>query len=286
MWVNLISVVPIIRNQTFIMTQKRVTTKSSEAMQNVAEHYARELNAQFRTLNHFVANAGEIGRAHETFLRGILSRFLPQDIRVGSGFVASPKWTSRQQDILLHRRIFPILFEVGDCTVIDHQAFVGAIEVKTDLTSSNQFSKVIEIRAQLREQMRHLGLHAIYAWSAVSCDTALKTLWNFVRKAPTKNYCSMPDVVYVRGQYFLMANRDGDRQSPPYHLWPVNKDGITEGQALLGLVASVWKFGLNTIFPWWLLSWHEHMGMVAGKSREVPWPEDLKISIMNDIKRK
>ena len=169
------------------MTQKRVTTKGSEAMQNIAEHYACELNAQFRTLNHFVSHTGEIGRAHETFLRGILTRFLPQDIKVSSGFVASPKWTSRQQDILLHRRKFSILFGVGDCTVIDHQAFVGAIEVKTNLASSKQFREAIEAQAQLREQMRYSGLHAIYAWRAVLCKTALKAPWNFVREAPTKN---------------------------------------------------------------------------------------------------
>jgi hypothetical protein len=80
-----------------------------------------------------------------------------------------------------------------------------------------------------------------------------------------------------------MANRDGDRLSPPYHVWHVNEDGITEGQALLGLVASVWKFGLNHVLPWWLLSWHEHMGVVPEKSQEVPWPEDLRISVMSDI---
>jgi len=159
---------------------------------------------------------------------------------------------------------------------------MGTIEVKTKIASSKQFSKAIETQAQLREQMKYSGLYAIYAWSAVSYNTALKTLWDYVRKAPTKNYDSMPDVVYMRGQYLLMANRDGDRQSLPYHVFHINKDGITEGQALLGLVASVWKFGLDTVLPWWLLSWHEHMGMVAGKSHEVPWPEDLKISIMND----
>jgi len=266
------------------MTQERVTTKGSEAMQNVAEHYARELNAQFRTLNHFVSHAGEIGRAHETFLRGILARFLPQNIRVSSGFVASPKGTSRQQDILLHRRDFSTLFEVGDCTVIDNKSFVGAIEIKTDLASSNEFCKAVEAQAQLRE-MCYSGMHAIYAWDALSCDTALNTLWDFVRSAPTKNYDSMPDVICVRGQYFLMANRNryGDQQSPPYHLWHVGEGGITEGQALLGLVASVWKFGLNTVLPWWLLSWHQHMGIVTGKSREIPWPEDLRNSVMSGI---
>lgn len=265
------------------MTQKRVKTKGSEAMRNVAEHYASELNAQFRTLNHFVDHAGEIGRAHETFLRGILTRFLPQDIRVSSGFVASPTWTSSQQDILLHRKEYSTLFEVGDCTVIDHEAFVGAIEVKTNLTSK-RFLEAVEKQAQLRK--RCSGLHAIYAWTGVSYNTALKALWKFVRTDPSRNFDSMPDVVCVLGKYFMMANRDGVLQSPPYHVWHVKKGGITKGEALLGLVASVWKFGLTSVFPWWLLSWHEHMGMVDGKSLEVPWPDDLLSSIMTDITRK
>ena len=188
------------------MAQERVTTKGSEAMQNVAEHYARELNAQFRTLNYFVGHAGEIGRAHETFLRGILTRFLPKDLRVSSGFVASPKWTSRQQDILLHKRDLSILFEVGDCTVIDHQAFIGAIEVKTNLSSSKQLRDAMDAQAELREQTRHKGLNAIYAWNAVSYDTALETLWDFVRESPTENFGTIPDVICVRGQYFLMVN--------------------------------------------------------------------------------
>ena len=268
------------------MTQKRVKTKGSEAMRNVAEHYASELNAQFRTLNHFVDHAGEIGRAHETFLRGILTRFLPQDIRVSSGFVASPTWTSSQQDILLHRKEYSTLFEVGDCTVIDHEAFVGAIEGKTDLKSSKLFLEAVEKQAQLRKQMRCSGLHAIYAWTGVSYNTALKALWKFVRTDPSRNFDSMPDVVCVLGKYFMMANRDGVLQSPPYHVWHVKEDGITGGEALLGLVASVWKFGLTSVFPWWLLSWHEHMGMVDGKSLEVPWPDDLLSSIMTDITRK
>ena len=256
-------------------------------MRKVAEHYASELNAQFRTLNHFVNHAGEIGRAHETFLRGILTRFLPQNIRVSSGFVASPTWTSSQQDILLHRKEYSTLFEVGDCTVIDHEAFMGAIEVKTNLTSK-RFLDAVEKQAQLRKQMRHPpGLFAIYAWTGVSYNTALKALWKFVRTGPSENFDAMPDVVCVLGKYFMRANRDGVWESPPYHVWHVKKGGITEGEALLGLVASMWKFGgLTSVLPWWLLSWHEHWGMVADKSLEVPWPKDLKSSIMSNITRK
>ncbi len=245
-------------------------------MENVAEHYANELNAQFRTLNHFVSHAGEIGRAHESFLSSVLARFLPGDVKLATGFVASPQWTSRQQDILIYKRDFTTFLEVGDCTVIDHQAFIGAIEVKTQLDSSRALRDAIDAQAEFRHQMRHRGLYAIYAWEAISLEATLDALWNFVRAAPTKNCDWMPDVVYVRGKYFLRANRDGHRESPPYHVWHIRDGGITEGQALLGLVASVWRFGQTTQLPWWLLSWHEHLGLVAGKSQEVLWPNDLK----------
>jgi hypothetical protein len=251
-------------------------------MEGIAEHFAGELNAQFRTLNHFAGHAGEIGRAHETFLRGVLTRYLPGDIEISSGFVASPQWTSRQQDILMHRRSFTTLLKVGDCTVVDHEAFVGAIEVKTNLASAVALRDAVEARAEFRGLMRHRGLHGIYAWNGASLDTVLGVLWDFVRTAPDKNFGLVPDVVYVRGKYLLMANRDGHRESPPYHVWYVGQGGITEGQSLLGVVASVWMFGLQEVFPWWLLSWHSRLGTVARRSQDVPWPEDLRISIVRN----
>ena len=80
--------------------------KGASTMEGVAENYANELDAQFRTLNNFVSHGGEIGRAHEYYLRGVLSRFLPDNLCLGSGFIASPNWTSRQQDILIYKRDF------------------------------------------------------------------------------------------------------------------------------------------------------------------------------------
>ncbi len=266
------------------MTQNQIITKGAEAMQNVAERYASKLTAQFRTLNHFIGHSGEIGRAHETFLRGILIRFLPPNIKVSTGLVAHPKWTSRQQDILLHQNDFSTLFQVGDCTVIDHQSFLGAIELKTTLSSS-LLKEAVDIQAQLRNQLNKSGLFAIYAWGGISLGKTSNVLWEFVRKNPTKNYDFRPDVVYVRGKYFLIANRDGVRESPPYHCWQIKKNGIIEGEALLGLVASFWKFGLRTVLPWWLLGLHQHLGIVAGKQQEMPWPEDLQSLVMGDIKQ-
>lgn len=257
------------------MNKKRVNTKGSMAMENVAEHYANELDAKYRTLNHFITHAGEIGRAHETFLRGILTKFLPQNIKVSTGFIASPKWTSRQQDIVLYNSKYSTLFEVGDCTVIDHQSFIGAIEVKTKIGSSKKFIETIEIQSQLRENIRQPAFYAIYSWDSISLNLLQDALWEYIRRMPLKNNNLIPDVIYGRGKYFLKINRERDQLSPPYNVWHINKNGINDGQALLGLIASVWEFGFNAVLPWWLLSWHNSLGIVAGKFEEIHWPKDL-----------
>jgi hypothetical protein len=81
-----------------------------------------------------------------------------------------------------------------------------------------------------------------------------------------------------------MANRDGHRESPPFHGWRIGDGAISEGQALLGLVSAVWRFGLSFVLPWWLLSWQSHMGMLPGKAHPIMWPRDLSESVMADLK--
>ena len=265
------------------MTSNRAKIKGPLPTENVSEHYASELNSMFRTLNHFVVHAGEIGRAHESFLRGILDRFMPDNVRLGSGFVASPKWTSRQQDILIYNRDFSTLFEVGDCTVIDYEAFIGAIEVKTNIKSKKAFKETIATQAELKYNFHRRGLYALYTWEGICYETALDSLWDFVRTDPTKNIDFLPHVIYVRGKYFMLSNYRGENgRVEPFHTWHIGEQGITEGQALLGLVSSIWHFGLNTKLPWWLQSWHMSSKIVLDRSKKVQVPSDIRKAIMTD----
>ncbi len=265
------------------MTSNQAKIKRPLPSENLSEHYASELNSMFRTLNHFVVHAGEIGRAHESFLRGILDRFMPDNVRLGSGFVASPKWTSRQQDILIYNRDFSTLFEVGDCTVIDYEAFIGAIEVKTNITSSKAFKEAIAEQAELKYNFHRRGLYALYTWEGISYETALDSLWDFVRTNPTKNIDLLPHVIYVRGKYFMLSNYRGENgRVEPFLTWHIGEQGITEGQALLGMVSSIWHFGLNTNLPWWLQSWHMSSKIVLDRSKKVQVPSDIRKAIMTD----
>jgi len=76
------------------------------------------MDAQFRTLNSFVNQTGEIGRSHEVFSGELISRFLPSKLRCGTGFVVSQRGASRQQDIIIydHHRL-PLMLSIGDCVV-------------------------------------------------------------------------------------------------------------------------------------------------------------------------
>jgi len=251
-------------------------------MEGVAKNFAYELDAQFRTLNNFVSHGGEIGRAHEYYLRGVLARFLPDNLQLGSGFIASPKWTSRQQDILIYKDGFTPLFKVGDCVVIDYNALVGTVEVKTNINSSSNLVKALERISEVEGVYRNHGLRALYAWDGLRLNTALKALWQFVRKDPTNLSSQLPHLIYVRGKYLLIKN-DDDKTSPPFFLWEICEKGLTEGQALLGLVHAVWQFGglHQSLFPWWLLSWHNYYGHIPAKAEQIQWPSDLEQIIMN-----
>lgn len=259
-------------------------TQGAKAIERAAEHYAKELDAQSSTLNNFVKQAGEVGRAHEYYLRGVLSRFLPDSIKLGSGFIVSPNWTSRQQDILIYKRDFTTLFQVGDCVVVDYNALVGTIEVKTNLGSSNECIKSLQLIAELEDRYQNRGLRALYAWRGLDVNTVLSAIWQFVKKDPNHHHCRLPHVIYVRGKYLLMASKNGISWSePPFRHWRVGNEGITDGQALLGLVYSVWEFGLSKLdhplnTPWWLLSWHDFHGHLPSKGEPVPWPSHLSPS--------
>jgi hypothetical protein len=117
----------------------------TSAFERLAEHYADEMSAQFRTLSLFVHHAGEVGRSHEVFLSQVLARFLPQKLRVGTGFVYLPSGATRQQDIIIYDwQVLPLPLQIGDCVVVDADAVAGLVEVKTRLRTSADLTEAMD----------------------------------------------------------------------------------------------------------------------------------------------
>jgi len=209
-------------------------------LEQIAAHYAEELNAQFRTLNVFTTKApGDIGRVHEAYLRGVIKRFMPGKISLGSGFVVSGDRTSPQQDILIYNaHDFPPLFQVGDCVVVHRPHALYSVEVKTNLASRKELAETIQRRMDLNAVFGIRG--GIYAWEGADLQTTLDVIWDEVRNRSSDRSLYVPDVIYVRSKYLLVYRWEGAASSPkPYFLLKIGPDD--EGKALLDFVRVIWR---------------------------------------------
>jgi len=253
-------------------------------MLQLADRYAEELSAQFRTLNYFVEHAGEIGRAHETYLRAVIERFLPGSSGIGTGFIASDKWASAQQDIIIYDKLdYPHLFQVGDCVVVDFNAVAATLEVKTVIDNKDDFLGAYKKLANFYKQIGGSRFVGLFAWDGLSLDSSLSVIWDFVRENPLENLHNLPNLIYVRSKYLILTNIDGRRETPPFRILEISEDGITEGQALLTMMVEIWNAGYSKFpdFPWWLGEWRRKLPEVQSL---IPWPEDLQKIVDASVK--
>jgi len=76
---------------------------------------------------------GEEGRYKETVLMQVLRNYLPETIKVGTGFVVSNGELSTQIDIIVYQNSIRPFFSTGDFVIIEKSGVKGIIEVKTRL---------------------------------------------------------------------------------------------------------------------------------------------------------
>ena len=75
-----------------------------------------------------------IGDARESFIRNVLCQLLPETVHVGTGQVVDHVGTaSRQIDIVLYRKDFPILRTLGQSNVYLVEGVLATMEVKSTL---------------------------------------------------------------------------------------------------------------------------------------------------------
>ncbi|WP_437974293.1 DUF6602 domain-containing protein [Sorangium sp. So ce295] len=245
------------------------------SLEHLADRYAAELSAQFRTLSLFVSHAGEVGRTHEVFLGQVLSRFLPAKLRIGTGFVLSPESVTRQQDIIVYDwQRLPLLLTIGDCVVVDADAVAATIEVKTVIQGKSHLSDIVR---QLSSQEAGGSRRAVgvYAWEGPSLESATECFWSVLRDRPEIGLSPLPDFVYVRGKYLLMPNHDGRIETPPLRVMRLGDGNASEGTGLLGLLAHLWLCGIQSyaVRPWWLEAWERQRSSLF---ELIPWPSDLQ----------
>lgn len=253
--------------------------KNLDSIEQLADRYADELSAQFRTLNLFVRHAGEVGRAHEVFLRGVLGRFLPEKLRCGSGFIASADHVTRQQDIIVFDgHALPVLLQIGDCVVVDAEAVAASIEVKTAIDSEMALRDSLEKLSELKAALPGRCAVGLYAWEGPTLDLALACVWERYRAQRDVSTSHLPDAIYVRGRYLLVPNYDGRLDTAPVLVLRLGSGHNTEGTGLLSLVQRLWISGMNrqAKAPWWVSASERR---ITARYEHMPWPDDLRLRV-------
>lgn len=87
------------------------------------------------------------GEWKETVLKKIISRHLPQNIGISSGFISFGETTSTQIDILLYDLNIPILFKDDEkkVVIVPPDSVKGIIEVKTALNLNDIEESIIKL---------------------------------------------------------------------------------------------------------------------------------------------
>lgn len=108
----------------------------------------KELLAIKDRVRHLINHWGEDGRYQEAVLKSVIERFLPERYCITSGFVIKQTTTagnhdaSKQIDIIIYDRDYPVLFKEGDFAIVTADSVEAIIEVKANL-KNQQPEKVI-----------------------------------------------------------------------------------------------------------------------------------------------
>ena len=103
----------------------------------------KELLALKDRVRNLVPHWGEDGRYKEAVLKTVIKRFLPEKYSIASGFVVKQTVerdqheASKQIDIIIYDKAFPVLFKEGDFVILTPDAVCAIIEVKTNMKNLN-----------------------------------------------------------------------------------------------------------------------------------------------------
>lgn len=95
-------------------------------------------------VRNFVKHYPEDGRYKEIILMDILRQKLPKTVSVGTGFVMDKDDNpSTQIDIIIYNDICPPYFKQGDFVIVNSEATLGIIEVKSRFNNATEIESAI-----------------------------------------------------------------------------------------------------------------------------------------------
>lgn len=106
------------------------------------ESIGKEMHAKKNRVRNIIGDShwGEEGKYKEIILKNIIQRYLPHDLSIGTGFIATKTnesiSTSSQIDLIVYQNSYPPLFREEDFVILHPEPICAIIEVKTNIRNS------------------------------------------------------------------------------------------------------------------------------------------------------
>jgi len=218
------------------------------------ESISQELNAIKDRVEKLIDRAhwGEIGRFKECILVNTISRFLPDDISIGTGFVVVKSGNtfvpSKQIDLILYDNTYPVLFKEGNFVILTPEPVMGIIEVKSKtkyqgkngllsvLKTSYENARFIQESKKGNPRRHYEFFNGIFSYeSDVGYQSALNSYKRFLQELYSENgiktwgserrhkaikylvnYISLNEDIFMRIAYHRFEAYEIKRLAPAY----------------------------------------------------------------------
>jgi hypothetical protein len=213
-------------------------------MDEFYESIGKEMYAKKNRVRNII---GEEGKYKEILLKKIIQRYLPQDLSIGTGFIATKTnesiSTTSQIDLILYRNSYPPLFREEDFVILHPEPIFAIIEVKTNIRNSKKdLEEILEkasrnaIEVLRNKKQPHSPVHffnGIFSYDTEMNHEAVleayKNHWDAILNNPeidtsrgmvkgTVNHMCLNQDIYLKTVYHGFGAFKTKQQAPAYFI--------------------------------------------------------------------
>lgn len=202
----------------------------------------KELLAVKDRVRNLISHWGEDGRYKEAVLKTVIQRFLPEQYKIGTGFVVRQTRqrgnheSSKQIDLLIYDTAYPVLFKESDFVIITPDAVQGIIEVKANaknqglegiVKKSNEIGKFI---FDARTDKTKPIFNGIFSYSGYDLMTqtdpvvnAIRNSWDELNGVTNRDKFSVNHISLNQHWFYKFWHHEFDEHNPPHYLYEIRE---------------------------------------------------------------
>ncbi len=201
--------------------------------------YHKSISYEIKNLQnrvrHLIGDAhwGEEGRYKEAILRGVIRRFLPSNISLGTGFVIKKKRDgdidiSKQIDIIVYDNTYPVLFSESDFVITTPANVRGIIEVKTKINDNSDLKKIVLKATKNGKKIRERIFNGIFSFEGFNIDMSSSHLIKAIENGKGKvNNISIGEDIFIRYWSSLSSESNGVGGVKEYRVYKIHDFSFT-----------------------------------------------------------